>query len=175
MFRMFREHHARDFGVISRGEEHEPAVILVDRRVFPGPIAAACAAALLSFEMTCAVPVLPDTSLPSILPRVVAVPLGELTASHNPSRSAARCFGSIVKVDQAAVAAELPSPCPGHDQSPSAGAERAACRHWRPSPSSSPCRSATPRPRPARSPPTPSLPDTTAIGRVLAAHSVLAM
>src|SRR5687767_10861185 len=34
---MFREHHARNFGVISRGEEHEPAVVLVNRRVLPCP------------------------------------------------------------------------------------------------------------------------------------------
>ncbi len=56
------EDHAGDLRIVLRGEEDEPAVVAQVR-------SAAVRRALPSFEITCAVPVLPDTSRPAMRAR----------------------------------------------------------------------------------------------------------
>ena len=74
------ENHAGDLRIVARREEDEPAVIaqvhLVPRRRRLSPC----------YRDDLAVPVLPETSRPGILPRPPVPP--PLTTSHRPSCSA---------------------------------------------------------------------------------------
>ena len=86
---VLEEHDAGDLRVVARREEHEPAVVaqVLVGLARPRPCPA--------FEMTCAVPVLPDTSCPGILRRAARA-ARSLTTIHMPSRIACSFSGSSV-------------------------------------------------------------------------------
>ena len=85
------EDDAGDLRVVARREEHEPAVVaqVLGRSCRPRPRPV--------FEMTCAVPVLPETSWPAMRARP-PVP-APLTTIHRPSRIACSFSGSMSTFD----------------------------------------------------------------------------